>query len=71
MDLALARFVEQELAEKVRRLDQFQLHALWQNCRIAKEQLLEEGGEGGRPSGDHPGQRDRRRRWNYQGKVEA
>ena len=50
MDLALARFVEQELSEKGKRLDQFQLHALWQNCRIAKEKLLEEGSK----ADDHP-----------------
>ena len=43
MDLALARFVEQELAAKGKRIDSFQLHALWQNCRAAKEKLLEEG----------------------------
>ncbi|MCW5980386.1 MAG: Hsp70 family protein [Bryobacteraceae bacterium] len=46
MDLALARFIEQELAEKGKKLDQFQLHALWQNCRVAKEKLLEEGVKG-------------------------
>ncbi len=43
MDLALARFVEAELAEKGKRLDSYQLYALWQNCRAAKEKLLEEG----------------------------
>jgi Hsp70 protein len=43
MDLALARFVEQELAEKGKRLDAFQLNALWQSCRVAKEKLLDEG----------------------------
>jgi Hsp70 protein len=42
MDLALARFVEQELAEKGKRLDSLQLNALWQNCRVAKEKLLDE-----------------------------
>lgn len=42
MDLALARFIEQQLAQKGTRLDMLQLHALWQNCRVAKEKLLEE-----------------------------
>jgi len=40
MDLALARFIEQELAEKGKRLDAYQLNALWQNCRTAKEKLF-------------------------------
>ncbi|MBL8290850.1 MAG: Hsp70 family protein, partial [Bryobacterales bacterium] len=43
MDLALARHVEQELAEKGRKLDALQLNALWQNCRTAKEKLFAEG----------------------------
>ncbi len=43
MDLALARFVEQELAKKGQRIDTLQLHALWQNCRAAKEKLIEDG----------------------------
>jgi molecular chaperone DnaK (HSP70) len=43
IDLALARSVEQQLAVKNVRLDMLQLHALWQNCRAAKEKLLEEG----------------------------
>jgi len=43
MDLALARHVEQELAEKGRKLDSLQLNALWQNCRAAKEKLFAEG----------------------------
>jgi hypothetical protein len=42
MDLALARFIEQELAEKGKQLDAIQLNALWQNCRAAKEKLLDE-----------------------------
>ncbi len=42
MDLALARFTEQQLAAKNVRLDALQLHALWQHCRVAKEKLLEE-----------------------------
>jgi molecular chaperone DnaK (HSP70) len=43
MDLALARFIEQELSAKGKRLDALQLNALWQSCRTAKEKLLEEG----------------------------
>jgi molecular chaperone DnaK (HSP70) len=43
MDLALARTIEQQLAEKGTKLDGLQLHALWHNCRVAKEKLLEPG----------------------------
>ena len=43
IDLALARFVEQQLAARNVKLDTLQLHALWQNCRTGKEKLLEEG----------------------------
>ncbi|HSB17235.1 MAG TPA: Hsp70 family protein [Bryobacteraceae bacterium] len=43
MDLALARFIEQQLSAGGRKIDSFQLHALWQNCRLAKERLLEDG----------------------------
>ena len=41
MDLALARTVELELAAKNTKLDTMQLNALWQQCRIAKERLLD------------------------------
>jgi molecular chaperone DnaK (HSP70) len=41
MDLALARSIEQDLAEKGTKLDGLQLHALWHNCRVAKEKLLD------------------------------
>jgi molecular chaperone DnaK (HSP70) len=40
MDLALARHVERQLAEKNTKLDAVQFHALWQQCRAAKEKLL-------------------------------
>jgi hypothetical protein len=40
IDLALARHIEQQLAAKGTKLDSMQLHALWQQCRIAKERLL-------------------------------
>ena len=42
IDLALARHVEQQLAAKGTKLDSLQLYALWQQCRVAKEKLLEE-----------------------------
>jgi Hsp70 protein len=42
VDLALARFIETQLAAKTR-LDTLQLHALWQQCRGAKERLLADG----------------------------
>jgi len=41
MDLALARTVEAQLAEKNTKLDSMQLNALWQQCRIAKEKMLQ------------------------------
>ncbi len=40
IDLALARHLEQQLAAKGTKLDAMQLHALWQQCRLAKERLL-------------------------------
>jgi hypothetical protein len=43
MDLALARLIAGQLAEKGTRIDTLQLHQLWQNCRVAKEKLLEPG----------------------------
>jgi molecular chaperone DnaK (HSP70) len=42
IDLALARFVEQQLSAKNVKLDALQLYALWQQCRVAKEKLLED-----------------------------
>lgn len=41
MDLALARTVEAHLAEKNTKLDAMQLNALWQQCRVAKERMLQ------------------------------
>ncbi len=41
MDLALARVVETQLQSKGTKLDAMQLNALWQQCRIAKERLLD------------------------------
>jgi hypothetical protein len=43
IDLALAGAVAQRLAEKGTRLDSRQMQALWNNCRIAKEKLLDPG----------------------------
>jgi molecular chaperone DnaK (HSP70) len=43
IDLALARHLEQQLAAKGTKLDAMQLHALWQQCRLAKERLLAPG----------------------------
>jgi molecular chaperone DnaK (HSP70) len=40
VDLALARHLELQLVEKGSKLDSMQLHALWQQCRLAKERLL-------------------------------
>lgn len=45
IDLALARHLEQQLAAKGTKLDALQLHALWQQCRIAKERLLSDDSE--------------------------
>jgi molecular chaperone DnaK (HSP70) len=41
IDLALARHLEQQLAAKGTKLDSMQLLALWQQCRVAKERLLD------------------------------
>jgi hypothetical protein len=41
MDLALAGVVAQRLAEKGTRIDSRQHLALWANCRVAKEKLLD------------------------------
>lgn len=41
IDLALAHTVAAELAAKGRKIDAFQLQALWNNCRLAKEKLLD------------------------------
>jgi len=42
MDLALARHLERQLAAQNVKLDAMQLHALWQQCRLAKERLLDQ-----------------------------
>ena len=43
IDLALARLVADQLAQQGTRIDNYQLQALWNNCRTAKEKLLEPG----------------------------
>ncbi len=43
IDLALAGSVSQRLAEKGTRTDSRQIQTLWNNCRIAKEKLLDPG----------------------------
>jgi hypothetical protein len=50
VDLALARVVEQQLAAKNTKLDMMQFHALWQQCRVGKEKLLDESNQ----AADHP-----------------
>jgi molecular chaperone DnaK (HSP70) len=40
MDLAVARYAEQQFAQKGTKLDAIQFHSLWQQCRAAKELLL-------------------------------
>jgi molecular chaperone DnaK (HSP70) len=41
MDLALARVVQQRLESDGHRVDTWQLHSLWHQCRVAKERLFE------------------------------
>jgi molecular chaperone DnaK (HSP70) len=43
MDLALAYAVQQKLTAKGTKLDAGQMRGLWQNCRVAKENLLQSG----------------------------
>ncbi len=49
MDLAVARFAEQQFADKNIKLDALQFHSLWQQCRTAKETLLADGAPAGHP----------------------
>ncbi len=41
IDLALARIVADQLAQQGTKIDNLQLQALWNNCRTAKEKLLD------------------------------
>jgi molecular chaperone DnaK (HSP70) len=43
MDLALARVLQQRLEASGHKIDTWQLHALWHQCRLGKEKLFEEG----------------------------
>ena len=43
IDLALARLVADQLAQQGTKIDNLQLQALWNNCRTAKEKLLDPG----------------------------
>ncbi len=43
IDLALAHTVAAEITAKGTKLDAYQMQALWNNCRLAKEKLLEPG----------------------------
>jgi len=49
MDLAVARFAEQQFADKGTKLDALQFHSLWQQCRTAKETLLADGAPASHP----------------------
>ncbi len=49
MDLAVARFAEQQFADKGTKLDALQFHSLWQQCRTAKETLLADGAGANHP----------------------
>jgi molecular chaperone DnaK (HSP70) len=40
MDLALARLLQQRLEDEGHRIDTWQLHGLWHQCRLAKETLF-------------------------------
>jgi Ethanolamine utilization protein EutJ (predicted chaperonin) len=40
MDLALARLLQKRLEDEGHRVDTWQLHGLWHQCRIAKEKLF-------------------------------
>jgi len=42
MDLALARLLQQRLEANGQRIDTWQLHSLWHQCRLGKERLFEE-----------------------------
>jgi molecular chaperone DnaK (HSP70) len=42
MDLALARRLQQRLESNGQRIDTWQLHSLWHQCRLGKERLFEE-----------------------------
>jgi molecular chaperone DnaK (HSP70) len=49
MDLALARLLQQRLEAAGHRVDSWQLHGLWHQCRLAKESLLTDPAQHERP----------------------
>lgn len=49
IDLALAHTVAADLAARGTKIDSVQLQALWNNCRLAKEKLLDPGSTPGKP----------------------
>jgi hypothetical protein len=49
MDLALARLMQQRLEGLGHRVDTWQLHGLWHQCRLAKELLLNDPAQRERP----------------------
>jgi len=48
MDLALARLLQQRLEAAGHKVDTWQLHGLWHQCRLAKESLLTDPSQGER-----------------------
>jgi hypothetical protein len=49
MDLALARLLQQRLEAAGHKVDTWQLHGLWHQCRLAKESLLTDPSQHERP----------------------
>ena len=49
MDLALARLLQQRLEAAGHKVDTWQLHGLWHQCRLAKEALLADPSQRERP----------------------
>ncbi len=66
MDLAVARFAEQQFADKGTKLDALQFHSLWQQGRTAKETLLADGAPASHAADDF-GPRLRVGGWHHQG----
>ena len=58
-----------ELAAKGTKIDAFQLQALWNNCRLAKEKLLDPESQSRRSSGHHPRQRFESDRRHHQSHI--
>jgi molecular chaperone DnaK (HSP70) len=71
IDLALAGAVAARLAEKGTRIDSRQMQALWNNCRVAKEKLLDPESTGAGTAGDHSRQGHRPGGRHHQGVAAA